>query len=102
MKLTVAARFSGLLVALACPALSVLAAGAPGVVEGRLTQVTATIVQVDHDKVYQFNPAIAKCFDFRGDATTCETLVGIGYIDRARVTLRGSDVVRIDIIELQQ
>jgi hypothetical protein len=101
MKLTVA-RFSGLLMALALPALHVFAAGAPGVVEGRLTQVTSTIVQVDHDKIYQFNPAIARCFDFRGDATTCETLVGIGYVDRARVTLRGTDVQRIDIIELQQ
>jgi hypothetical protein len=102
MKLTVAARFSGSLLALALPALHVFAAGAPGVVEGRLTQVTSTIVQVDHDRIYQFNPAIAQCFDFRGDATTCETLVGIGYVDRARVTLRGSNVQRIDIIELQQ
>jgi hypothetical protein len=33
---------------------------------------------------------------------TCDTLVGIGYVDRARLTLRGSDVVRIDIVELQQ
>lgn len=102
MKLTVAARFSLSLLALALPALHVFAAGAPGVVEGRLTQVTSTIIQVDHDKIYQFNPAIARCFDFRGDATTCETLVGIGYVDRARVTLRGTDVQRIDIIELQQ
>ena len=102
MKPTVAAGFSGLLLALAAPALNVFAAGAPGVVEGRLTQVTSTFVQVDHDKIYQFNPVIAQCFDFRGDATTCETLVGIGYVDRARVTLRGTDVRRIDIIELQQ
>ena len=102
MKLTVAARFSSLLLALACPALHVSAAGAPGVVEGRLTQVTSTIVQVDHDRTYHFNPAIARCFDFRGDALTCDTLVGIGYVDRARVTLRGVDVQRIDIIELQQ
>jgi len=28
--------------------------------------------------------------------------VGIGYVDRARVTVRGTDVQRIDIIELQQ
>jgi hypothetical protein len=91
-----------LLLVLALPALHAFAAGAPGVIEGRLTQITSSYIQVDHDRTYLFNPAIAQCFDFRGDATTCDTLVGIGYVDRARVTLRGSDVQRIDIIELQQ
>ena len=102
MKHTVAARFSAPLLALAWPALHVFAAGAPDVVEGRLTQVTSSFVQIDHDRTYQFNPAIAQCFDFRGDALTCDTLVGIGYVDRARVTLRGANVQRIDIVELQQ
>jgi hypothetical protein len=102
MKLTVAARFCGPLLALAWPALHASAAGAPGVVEGRLTQITASFVQVDHDRTYQFHPAVAQCFDFRGAALPCETLVGIGYADRARITLRGTDVHRIDIVELQQ
>jgi hypothetical protein len=103
MKLTIACRFSGLLLALAWPALHALAAGSPtGVVEGRLTQITSSSVQVDHGQSYQFNPGLAQCFDFRGDALTCDTLVGIGYVDRARVTLRGTDVLRIDIVELQQ
>lgn len=102
MKLATVTRFCGPLLALAWPALNALAAGAPGVVEGRLTQISTSAVQLDHDREYQFNPAIAQCFDFRGDALACDTLVGIGYIDRARVTLRGSDVVRIDIVELQQ
>ena len=101
MKPLAAARLCATLIALAWPALHAHAAE-PGYVEGRLTQVTTSIVQVDHDRVYQFNPAVAKCFDFRGDAMTCETLVGIGYVDRARVSLRGSDVVRIDVVELQQ
>ena len=102
MKLTVATRSLGLLLALAWPALHALAAGAPSVVEGRLTRVTTSVVQVDHDRTYQFNSAIARCFDFRGDAMACDTLVGIGYVDRARVTLRGNDVQRIEIIELHQ
>ena len=59
-------------------------------------------IQVDHDRTYQFNPALVQCFDFRGDALPCETLVGIGYVDRARVTVRGTDVKRIEIVELQQ
>ena len=102
MKLTVTARLAGLLLALAWPALHALAAGAPSVLEGRLTRVTASFVQVDHNQTYQFNPAVAQCFDFRGDAMTCDTLIGIGYVDRARVTLRGTTVQRIDIVELQQ
>jgi hypothetical protein len=103
MKRTVAARlFFGSLLALTGPTLHVLAAGAPGIVEGRLTRITTSFVQVDHDRTYQFNSAIARCFDFRGDAMTCDTLVGIGYVDRARITLRGTDVQRIDVIELQQ
>ena len=102
MKPITAARLSAMLIALAWPALHLLAAGEPGFVEGRLTQVTTSVVQVDHDRVYQFNPAVARCFDFRGDAMTCDTLVGIGYVDRARVSLRGSEVVRIDVVELQQ
>ena len=99
MKLT-APLLSGLLLALT--ALFTLAAGVPSVMEGRLTQVTLTFVQLDHGRTYTFNPGLARCFDFRGDALTCDTLVGIGYVDRARVTVRGTDVQRIDIIELQQ
>ena len=102
MKFTVAARLSSLLLALACTVPQAFAAGAPGVVEGRLTQVTATFVQVDHDQTYQFDPVSAQCFDFRGDAMTCGTLVGIGYADRVRITVRGTVVQRIDILELQQ
>ena len=102
MKFTVATSLSSLLLALACSAPHAFAAGAPGVVEGRLTQVTTTFVQVDHDQTYQFDPVSAQCFDFRGDAMTCGTLVGIGYADRVRITVRGTVVQRIDILELQQ
>jgi hypothetical protein len=102
MKLTVAARFSSPLLALAWPALHAFAADAPGVFEGRLTRVTTNFVQVDHDRTYQFNPALVQCFDFRGDALPCATLVNVGYVDRARITVRGTDVKRIEIVELQQ
>jgi hypothetical protein len=102
MKLTVAAGFLGPLLALAWPAPHALAAGSPDVLEGRLTRITASFIQVDHERTYQFNPALVQCFDFRGDALPCETLVGIGYVDRARVTVRGSDVRRIEVVELQQ
>jgi hypothetical protein len=101
-KRTLNPRLVGSLLALALPALHVFAAGAPNVVDGTLTRITTSEVQVDHKQIYQFNPAIVRCFDFRGDALTCDTLVGIGYVDRARVTVRGTDVQRIDIIELQQ
>jgi hypothetical protein len=90
------------LFALALPALTAVAATPASVVEGRLTQVAATFIQLDHQQTYSFDPAIAECFDFRGDAMTCQTLVGIGYADRARITLRGTTVQRIDVLELQQ
>lgn len=64
--------------------------------------VTATSVEIDRTQHVKFVPAEAQCFDHRGDALTCATLVGIGYVDKARVTLRGDSVVRIDIILLQQ
>jgi hypothetical protein len=96
------ARSAGLVLAVVWPALHALSATAPGVVEGTLTQVSTNHVQIDHDKSYQFDPVSASCFDFRGDAMTCATLVGIGYADRVRITLRGTVVQRIDILELQQ
>jgi hypothetical protein len=102
MKSTVAIRFFGLLLAVTWPALHALAAGAPGVLEGRLTRVTATFIQLDHDRTYLFNPAVAQCFDFRGDAMPCDTLVAIGYVDRARVIVSGANVQRIEIVDLQQ
>jgi hypothetical protein len=60
---------------------------------------------VNHQYRYKFDPKRAQCFTARGEEripTTCETLLGIGYADRARVTLSGDQVVRIDVLELQQ
>jgi hypothetical protein len=34
--------------------------------------------------------------------TTCGTLEGIGYIDKARVTIRNGFAIRIEVLELQQ
>ena len=101
MKIIVAARLFGLLLALAWPALHALAAGSPAA--RRPPDADHYDLHPDRSRPeYQFNPALVQCFDFRGDALTCDTLVGIGYVDRARVTLRGTDVIRIDIVELQQ
>jgi hypothetical protein len=102
MKSSTSARLYSLLLAAVLPLLDASAAGAPGLVEGTITRVTTSEVQLDHDRVYQFNPALARCFDFRGDELTCDTLVGIGYVDRARITLLGTAVQRIDIVDLQQ
>ncbi|HEY7639392.1 MAG TPA: hypothetical protein VH814_06680 [Steroidobacteraceae bacterium] len=102
MKLSASTRLYSLLLAAVLPLLDASAAGTPGVVEGTLTRINASEVQVDHDQVYLFDPARAHCFDFRGDALPCDTLIGIGYVDRARITLLGTAVQRIDILELQQ
>lgn len=80
------------------------AASAAGseVLEGRLSQITHASVTVEGIATLVFRPASTQCFDPRGAALTCETLIGIGYADRARVTVRGDEVRRIDLLELQQ
>jgi len=80
------------------------AAAAEGsqVLEGRMSQLTSTQVTIDGAFSFRFNPATAQCFDFRGSATTCDTLIGIGYAQRARLTISGDTAVRIDLLELQQ
>jgi hypothetical protein len=72
------------------------------VVEGRLTQITTDRVTVDGTRTYAIDPERTECFDFRSDRTTCGTLALIGYAEKARVTVIGTLVKRIDLLELQQ
>jgi hypothetical protein len=78
------------------------AIGVGEVYEGWLSQITMKYVTVDGTQTFNFDPKKATCFDWRGDKTTCETLVAVGYADKGRVTVVGGVVQRIDIIELQQ
>lgn len=71
-------------------------------ITGRLSVVKANLVEVDRTQRFQFQPSNAECFDHNGVRMTCQTLVGIGYADRARVTIVANQVRRIDILELQQ
>ena len=74
------------------------------VLEGWL-RLFPTEVIMNYQYHYKFDPKRAQCFTARGEQrifTTCETLIGIGYADRARITLSGDQVVRIDVLELQQ
>jgi hypothetical protein len=75
-----------------------------GALEGRL-RLSRTQAVLDETRTYKFDPEKAQCFIARGRdslPTTCATLVGVGYADRARVTVVGDSVVRLDILELQQ
>lgn len=81
---------------------SVRAAERERVVEGEITQMTNELVTVDGIHSFKFEPAKAQCFDFRADKTTCETLVLTGYAAKARVTVLGDVVQRIDLIEVLQ
>ena len=90
-----------LLIATACMPNAVVAAEAPQVITGRLL-VTASVVEVDRTQRFIFEPTKAQCFDFRGAAMTCATLVGIGYADKAHVTVAAGTVKRIDIVKLDQ
>lgn len=94
-RVTFAALFS-------CLALSAAHSAGSEAYEGRLTQITATYVTVDGTRSFTFEPRTAKCFDAEGAELTCETLVGVGYADRARLTVFANAIRRIDVIELQQ
>jgi hypothetical protein len=72
------------------------------VVEGRLTQITKEYVTVDSDHTYAIDPERTECFDFRSQRTTCATLALIGYADKARLSVIGTVVKRIDLLELKQ
>lgn len=37
-----------------------------------------------------------------GQETTFETLYGVGHIDKARITVNGDKVIRLEVIELYQ
>lgn len=94
---------SARLVAMASAALAFAAAGAADTtLEGRISQVTSTSLVLDHTRTLKFDPAIAECFDDRNVRTTCATLVAVGYVDKARLTLLGDTVRRVDILQLQQ
>ena len=71
------------------------------ILQGRM-RLSATQITINETVTYRFDPLRAQCFDFRAHATTCATLVGIGYADKVRVTLAGDTVLRLDILELQQ
>jgi hypothetical protein len=93
---------AALALVLAAVAPVTIAAEPTHVVEGRLTQITTTLVTVDNDRTYAIDSETTECFDFRSDRTTCGTLALIGYADKARVTLVGTLVKRIDLLVLQQ
>lgn len=95
-------RFPESIAAVLLGALGAHAASAADVIEGVLSQVTSTSVTMDSSRTFKFDPAMAQCFDFRNDRTTCATLVAIGYADKVRLTLVGDTVQRIDILLLQQ
>lgn len=79
-----------------------LGAEPPQVFTGRLSVVSARHIEVDRTHRFPFQPGSAECFDTHGNRMTCQTLVGIGYADRARITLTGGQVRRIDLLDLQQ
>ena len=78
------------------------AANTSGIIEGRITQITGKSVIVDRVHIFKLDLSKAKCFAVGGMQITCETLVGIGYADKARVAVLADTVQRIDILELQQ
>lgn len=73
------------------------------VVEARIVRITTTLVTLEGiGEDFKLDAKNAQCFDEYGNKLTCATLAGIGYVDKARVTIAGDVVQRIDIIDLQQ
>lgn len=87
-----------------CIALGLIAATPSGVYEGRL-RLSSSEAVLDEQRTFAFDIYRAKCFTTRGKEhipTTCQTLIGVGYADKARVTVADGSVVRLDILELRQ
>jgi len=96
-----------------CVALLVLAsqaAWADTEIIGNVPRITTEFVEVG-DKMYPLlhgasNNMRASSWEatecWAGPRTTCGTLAGIGYIDKARITLRNGVAVRIEVLELRQ
>jgi hypothetical protein len=95
-------RWSKNVLCIALLAATPIASAAEQVFTGRLSLINGKEVVLDSKQSFAFNPRNAVCIDFRGDALTCETLVGIGYADKVNITLVAGVVKRIHILELQQ
>lgn len=78
------------------------ALAAEATLQGRIAQITHTQVIMDEGPTLKFDPVAAQCFDHRGVRLTCETLIAVGYVDDARITMAGEFVARIDVVRLQQ
>lgn len=77
-------------------------AESPYTYEGVLSKITTTMIVMDANKEFRFDSRSAQCRDFRGDKITCETLIAVGYANKARLTLESGMVRKVEILELQQ
>jgi hypothetical protein len=89
---------------------SLPAPGADTVVIDRVPRITVQHVEVgpvtypllngNSQDMRSSSPNTTQCWaTYR---TTCGTLAGIGYIDKARVTVRDGYAIRIEVLELRQ
>lgn len=106
MKTTLVASLIG--IALASPFYA--SAWADSEIVGVVPKITTKFVEIDgasyplmrgdSQEMRRSSPDVTECWSrYR---TTCGTLAGIGFIDRARVTVRNGYAVRIEVLELKQ
>lgn len=79
-------------------------------VVGYVSSITTDFVEIRGKSYPLFNgdsndmraryPAATECW--AKERTTCGTLAGVGYIDKARVTLRNGVAIRIQVLEMRQ
>lgn len=77
---------------------------------GQVSRITTDFVEVRGQSYPLFNGAsndmratsraATECW--AKERTTCGTLAGVGYIEKARVTLRNGVAIRIQVLEMRQ
>lgn len=77
---------------------------------GQVSRITTDFVEIRGKSYPLFNgasndmratsQAATECW--AKERTTCGTLAGVGYIEKARVTLRNGVAIRIQVLEMRQ
>lgn len=70
-------------------------------IEGELQKITREYVTVN-GKSFSLAYSGAQCRDETGTRLTCDTLIGVGYADRVRVTISGGVAIKVDVLKMSQ
>lgn len=92
----------GSLALMLCLSARLSAAVGEQTLQGHVTQITSNLVTFEDGRTFKLDLKQSQCFTPRGYKITCETLVAVGYADKAKITIMGNTVQRIDLLDLKQ